>query len=60
MANQGHRENSEASGQKRERGDPLHAENVQGLAISYGKLLLVYFMRPPDLEVLGVKRPLGP
>ena len=27
--------------------------------MNFGKLLLVYFMRPPDLEALGVMRPLG-
>ena len=35
------------------------AETCQGLEINIGKLLLVYFMRPPDLEALGVLRPLG-
>ena len=47
---------------KRERRDPLRemrAENFQGLEINFGKLLLVYFMRPPDLEVLGDMRSLG-
>ena len=33
-------------------------ENFQGLEINFGKLL-VYFKRPPDLEVLGVMRPFG-
>ena len=35
---------------KRERQDPLQAkqaESFQGLDINFGKLLLVYFMRPP-------------
>ena len=34
------------------------AENFYGLDTSYGKLLLVYFMRPPDLEAFVVMRPL--
>ena len=48
---------------KRERWGLLwmkRAENLHGLEISYGKLLLVYFMRPPSLEALGNMRPLGP
>ena len=32
------------------------AENFQGLQINFEKFLLVYFMRPPDLEALGVMR----
>ena len=28
----------------------------QRLEINFGKLLLVYFMRPPDLEALSVMR----
>ena len=35
------------------------AENFQGLEINFGKILLVYFMSPPDLEVLGIMRPFG-
>ena len=35
------------------------AENFQGLETKFGKLLLVYFMRPSDLEALGVMRLLG-
>ena len=35
------------------------AENVQGLEVNFGKLLMVYFMRPSDREALGVMRPLG-
>ena len=35
------------------------AENFQGLEINFGKLLLVYFMKPPDHKVLSVMRPLG-
>ena len=48
---------------KRERRSPLQAkraENFQSLQINFGKLLLVYFMRPPDLESLGAMRSLGP
>ena len=30
------------------------AENFQGTEINVGQLLLVYFMRPPDFEGLGV------
>ena len=47
---------------KRERRAPLRAkgaENSQSLEINFGKLLLVYFMRPPDVEAQGVMRPLG-
>ena len=47
---------------KRERRGPLQAkraENSQGLEINFGKLLLVYFVRPPDLEALGDMRSLG-
>jgi len=29
------------------------------LEINFGKLLLVHFMSPPDLEALGVMRPPG-
>ena len=35
-------------------------ENLQGTEINFGKLPLVYYMRPPDLEILGVMRLLGP
>ena len=48
--------NSEAIGQK-ERPGPLRAvqaENFQGLEINFDKIVLVYFMRPSDLEGLGV------
>ena len=47
---------------KRDGGGALRAkraENVQGLEINFGKLLLAYFTRLPDLEALGVMRPLG-
>ena len=50
-------------GDKRERWGPLRAkiaENFQGLECNFGKLLLVYFIRPPDLEDLGVMKPHGP
>ena len=60
--NKGCRESSETR-DKRERRRPLRAKrakNVQGLAITFGKFLLAYFMRPPDLEALGVMKPLGP
>ena len=33
------------------------AEKFQGLEIDAGKILLVYFMRPPGLEALGFVRP---
>ena len=39
---QGRRENSEVPRQKEN-----DEENFQGLEINFGKLLLVYFMRPP-------------
>jgi len=32
---------------RKERHGPLRAENLQGLQIDFGKLLLVYFMRLP-------------
>ena len=35
------------------------AENIQGLEIDFGNLLLVHFMKPPDLAALGDMRPLG-
>ena len=31
-----------------------------GSRFSFGKLLLVYCMRLPDLESLGIMKPLGP
>ena len=43
---QDRRENSEPSRQKRKR-KPLRAENLQGLDINFGKMLLVYPKRPP-------------
>ena len=58
---EGHRENSKAPG-KSERWGPLRAkraENFHGLEINYGKLLLVYSMRPLEFEALGFKRPWG-
>ena len=36
------------------------AENFQGQEINFGKSLLVYFLRPPDLEIMNVMRPLEP
>ena len=58
---QGRRENSKAPEQKRKMSPPAREaiENSQDLEISFGKLLLVYFMRPPDLEAFGARRPLG-
>ena len=58
----GRRENSEAVWQKRNARSPASETSriFQGLAINFGRLLLVYFMRPPDLEGLGVVRPHGP
>ena len=35
------------------------SRKFQGLETNFGKLLLVYFMRPPDLEALGAKSPFG-
>ena len=35
-------------------------ENFLGIEISNGQLLLVYFRPPPDFEVLGAMRPVGP
>ena len=35
------------------------SRKFQDLEISYGKLLLVYFTRPPDLEALSDMRPRG-
>ena len=55
-------ENSEAPWQKGKK-RALRVKrvgNFQGLEVNFGKLLLVYLMRPPDLEALGVMRPLGP
>ena len=34
-------------------------EHFQGLESNFGKAMLVYFMRPPDLEAFDVMRPLG-
>ena len=56
------RENTEAPGQKRKT-RPLRArraEDFRVLDINYARLLLVYFMKSPDIEELGVARPLGP
>ena len=36
------------------------SRKCQGLEINYGKVLLVLFMRPPELKALSVMRPLGP
>ena len=36
----------------------MRAENFQSLEINFGKLLLLYFMRPQDVEALVVMRPL--
>ena len=57
---QGRRENSEAPRKKRNM-SPLRAkraENLYGLELYRGRLLLVYLMRPPQLEEFGVMRPL--
>ena len=35
------------------------SRNFQGQETNFGKLLLVYFMRPTDLEALGAKSPFG-
>ena len=35
-------------------------DEAPGLEISFGQLSLVYFLRPPDLEALGIMKPLGP
>ena len=35
------------------------AEHFHGLEINFGKLLLIYFVRPPGLKALGVIRSLG-
>ena len=59
--NQGRREDSEVSGEKGKK-RPLRAkraENFHGREISFGQLLLAYFMKLPDFEALGVVRPLG-
>ena len=50
-------------GAKEEEEAPVHAkqaENFYGLELYYGRLLLVYFMRPPHLEEFGAMTPLGP
>ena len=40
--------------------DPsLRAKYFQGLEINFGKVLLVYFMRLPNLETMGAMRPLS-
>ena len=55
---QGRQENSEVPGQNRKT-TPLRAKregNFLSREINFGKLLLVHFMRPPDLEALGVMR----
>ena len=46
---------------KRERGgvQAKRTGNFQRLEIYYGKLLLIYPMRPPDREMLGTMRPWG-
>ena len=58
---QGRRENSEAPGPNRKTKPPANeaSENFQGLEINFRKLMLVYLMRSPDLEALGVMRSLG-
>ena len=43
----------------RQRAGKTYGKNCLGLEISIGKLLLVYFTRPPDLEALDVMWPLG-
>ena len=51
---------SEAPGQRRERrSSPSEASRILlGSRNKLWKVLLVYFKRPPDLEALGVMRPL--
>jgi len=44
---------------KSERLGPLTADSFQGLETYFGKLLLVCFTRPLDLEALDTMRPLG-
>ena len=58
---QGRSEDSGVPGEKERWGllRAKRAENFQGRGSNYEKLLLVYFMRLPDLEAMGV-RPLGP
>ena len=58
---QGHRENSEALGQKRKMSPPSSEASTKfsGSRIKFGKLLVVYFMRPSDLEALNAVRSLG-
>ena len=45
---------------QRPRGKRERRGHFQGLKINFGKLLLVYFMRPSDLDALVVMRPLRP
>ena len=48
------------SGAKEKDEAPMWAKRTgtfQGLEINFGKLLLVYFMRPPDLEAMSVMSP---
>ena len=47
---------------KIERRGPLRAKRAdkfQGIELNFEKLLLIFFMRPPDLEALGIMRPWG-